>query len=171
MVYPTDTVYGLGTDARNREAVDNLFRAKNRAPDKPISIAVSSQEMISNLVHISRRYRNLVSRALPGPYTFILRSKPSFTHLSWNGRTGVRIPDHHLVADLSREFPITCTSANLSGQGEPREPGQITVNYDLLIDDGPAPSDRPSTVIDLSQREPKILREGAGPISIINRYI
>lgn len=167
VVYPTDTIYGLGTDARNRRAVEAVFAAKDRPRSKPLSMAVASLKRIQDFAVVDRDTEKILGAIFPGPFTAILRSSGAIPHLSYRGKIGIRIPDHLLVAKLTTSFPVTCTSANISGTPEPRTPSEVNVKCSLLIDGGPAREKRPSTVIDLSGRRPEVLRQGAGDASFL----
>ncbi len=171
MVYPTDTVYGLGADARSPHAVESLYVAKGRPAAKPISVAVPSLVEMGRLGVLERRQRAVLSEILPGPYTVILRSTMELPHLTFDGRIGLRMPGNPFSIKLCSEFPITCTSANLSGHPSPRTVSEVTVKADLVIDGGPARFGMESTVVDLSGDRPRILRRGAGQASLLERAI
>lgn len=152
VVYPTDTVYGLGADALCDGTVEKVFEAKGRPISKPISIAVSDVDMLCCVAHVTPDAEEFVERFLPGPFTIVLESRkilpPALT--GGTGLIGVRIPAHDLALLLIQEFdaPITATSANLSGESAPASPEEVDVPYDLLIDGGVLPG-TPSTVVDL----------------------
>lgn len=169
VVYPTDTVYGLGTDARMKAYVERAFVAKGRSRSKPISVAVSSLDQAEELTKLNEGVREVLSKIMPGPYTVILRSSGRFPHLSHRGRIGLRMPGHPLSLELCRDYPITCTSANLSGKPSPRTASDVTVGADLVLDCGPTPLGRPSTVVELSEGRCRLLRLGSGDIAPLAR--
>ncbi len=171
VVYPTDTVYGLGADATNARAVRAVYLSKLRKGGKAVSVAVPDLPSIARIADLSPWIEAVLAEILPGPYTAILPSNGALPHVERNGRIGVRIPDHPLVARLARDFPVTCTSANLAGQNSPREADEVRVRADLLIDGGPSPVGIHSTVIDLAQRPARILREGSGDIPRLRRIL
>ena len=162
IVYPTDTVYGLGGDAFSDDAVLRVYEAKGRPLGKPISVAVSDTEMLCAIATVDDRALDLIARFLPGPVTVVLESRSCIPSLltGGTGRIGVRIPAHDLALRIIRSFdsPITATSANLSGEKDPVSPGEVRVPYDLLVDGGVLPG-TPSTVVDLVEK--RILRRGA----------
>jgi L-threonylcarbamoyladenylate synthase len=162
IVYPTDTIYGLGGDAFSDDAVLRVYEAKGRPLGKPISVAVSDTEMLCAIAFVDDLAQDLIARFLPGPVTVILPSRSSIPSLltGGTGRIGVRIPAHDLALRIIRGFdsPITATSANVSGGRDPVSPEEVMVPYDLLVDGGTLPG-TPSSVVDLV--EWRILRRGA----------
>ncbi|HJJ43365.1 MAG TPA: L-threonylcarbamoyladenylate synthase [Methanocorpusculum sp.] len=162
VVYPTETVYGLGADALSETAVIKVFEAKQRDLGKPISVAVSDIEMIYGIADVSPFAERFISKFLPGPITIVLPVKNCLPgDLSGGtGSIGIRYPDHTLALELISAFdcPITATSANISGQISPVSIDQINVPHDYLLDGGLLPG-TPSTVVDLETR--KIERPGA----------
>jgi L-threonylcarbamoyladenylate synthase len=157
IVYPTDTVYGLGGDAFSDDAILRVFEAKGRPLGKPVSVAVSDPEMLCAIACVDDFALGFAGRFLPGPVTVILEARSCIPDLltGGTGRIGVRIPDHDLALGIIRDFdsPITATSAN-----DPVSPSEVRVPYDLLVDGGVLPG-TPSTVVDLAER--RILRRGA----------
>ena len=167
VLYPTDTIYGLGANIFNEEAVEKVYNIKNRDYFKPVSACFSSIEGVLLIAEIPFDYINLISKHLPGPFTFILNETPVM-HINFakNHKIGVRIPDNDIARRLSQIFPITSTSANLAGEKTLKTPkeilNQLNGEVDYVIDVGPLKSDLASTVVDLTRKEPKILRQGAG---------
>jgi len=162
IVYPTDTVYGLGGDAFSDDAVLRVSEAKGRPLGKPISVAVSDAEMLCAIACIDEFALGFIERFLPGPVTVVLGARSCIPPVltGGTGRIGVRVPAHDLALRILRSFdsPITATSANVSGEPDPATPGEVRVPYDLLVDGGSLPG-TPSTVVDLVER--RILRRGA----------
>ncbi len=183
VVFPSDTVYGLLTDASSCEAVKKLIAFKNRPPGKPISVFVDSFSMLKDIVFVSVKQERILKNILPGPFTVILKSKKKVCPLleSEKGSLGVRLVNYDLITDLVKHFkkPITATSANISG----RPPchsitaflNQVPKNkrdlIDLIIDVGTLPKNKPSTVIDLTNEEIEILREGDIKFIFQNTFI
>ena len=161
IVYPTDTVHGLGADALSEHAVLKVFEAKGRPVGKPISVAVSDREMLACIAVITPPAEKLIEQFLPGPVTVVLKARNVLPDLltGGTGRIGVRIPDHEIALDIIRAFdsPITATSANLSGEKDPTTRDEVSVPYDLFIEGGMV-SGVPSTVVDPDLR--LILRRG-----------
>lgn len=164
VLYPTDTVYGLGANIFDGKAVRRVFEIKQRSLLKPLSILVSDVDAISLVAKASARQMDIISNCLPGPYTFILQKKPIVPRsvTSGSGFVGVRVPDNELACRLAKIFPITTTSANISDDEVLTNPSdildQLGHDVDLVIDVGEISSNHPSKVIDLSARNPKIIR-------------
>lgn len=167
-VYPTDTVYGLAANIFRKKAVLDVYRMKERSVHKPLSVCLSKPEDIKNVAHLDSRGKEIVQKILPGPYTLILNRKDNVPAQITAGKDkiGVRIPNNLICRDISREFPITTTSANISGHPSPRSVSEVQKELDgqpdIIIDSGQCRSGVSSTVVDLTVNPPKILREGAG---------
>ena len=161
IVYPTDTVYGLGGDAFSEDAVLRVYEAKMRPLGKPISVAVSDTEMLCAIAVVDDFSLDFIGRFLPGPVTIILESRSCIPDLltGGTGRIGIRFPAHDLALEIIRglDAPITATSANISGEKDPASPEEVRVPYDLLVKGGTL-SGLPSTVVDLMER--RIIRRG-----------
>ena len=162
IIYPTETVYGLGGDAFSEEAIQKVYEAKKRDLAKPISIAVSDFEMLAIVAHVDTRMQQFVQAFLPGPVTVVVPAKRIVPDIltGGTGLIGIRIPAHPLAQQVIERFdsPITATSANLSGAKDPQTPEECTVPRDLLIDGGRLPG-TPSTVVDLTTKT--LIRRGA----------
>jgi L-threonylcarbamoyladenylate synthase len=161
IVYPTDTVYGLGADAFSDEALLRVYEAKGRPLGKPISIAVSDTDMLCAIACVDDPGLEFIGRFLPGPVTVIFGARSCIPPLltGGTGRIGIRVPAHDLALRIisGLDSPITATSANIAGEQDPVSPSDIRVPYDLLVDGGILPG-TPSTVVDLVDR--RILRKG-----------
>jgi L-threonylcarbamoyladenylate synthase len=161
VVYPTETVYGLGGDALSEEAILKVYKAKKRPVSNPISIAVSSIDMMGGVAKIDALAYQFADRFLPGPVTIVVPARKCIPEIltGGTGMIGIRYPSHPVALELISRFdsPITATSANLSGAREPTTPDQCQVPYDLLIDGGRLPG-TPSTVVDLVSG--RIIRPG-----------
>lgn len=162
VVYPTETVYGLGADALSDAAIEKVYEAKHRMFGKPISIAVSDKEMLRAVAKVPEAAGGFIDRFLPGPVTVILESRSCIPDIltGGTGMIGIRCPAHEIPLAIIRllDSPITATSANRSGGKEPVTTGECHVPYDLIIDGGRLPG-TPSTVVDLITA--RILRRGA----------
>lgn len=180
-LYPTDTVYGLGVDARDREAVLRLRELKGSGGEKHYSIAVSDLDMMREYAEVTPLAERLAQNFLPGKLTLVLKAKNLPKELSDDGTIGVRIPDHPVVQELIRTIggPITATSANVSGQPTARTVSEILAQFGdraLEITFDPAwpqelPPSQPSTVVDARGGTPIILREGAIPEAEIMKAV
>ncbi len=172
VMYPTETVYGLGADACSDEAVAKVFAAKTRPLENPIPVAVNSFELAHQIAELTPIAELAFKKFLPGPLTLVVKVKPrKISKLVTAGteNVGIRVPDHPVALKLI-EFvggPITATSANLSEKPAPitlrGSLEQLGEHVDLALDSGKCKLGTPSTVLDLSSGSPRILREG--PIS------
>lgn len=162
IVYPTETVYGLGADALSEDAVMRVYEAKNRPVGKPISVAVSDMDMLDAVAVVDDLSRAFIEQFLPGPVTVLLPAKSCLPAVltGGTGLIGIRWPDHEIALAIISRFdaPITSTSANISDDIPPTCPEEVSVPHDYLVDGGDLPG-TPSTVVDLSTR--RILRRGA----------
>ncbi|MDI9624224.1 MAG: L-threonylcarbamoyladenylate synthase [Methanothermobacter sp.] len=164
VLYPTDTLYGLGVNAFDEEAVKRLYRLKRRPLNKPISICLHDTKWIGRIAYLNPKIERLIKKLLPGPFTIILKKKNTISQILTGSseKIGIRIPDNIISRELSKEFPITSTSANISGMkthNNIKDIIQQIGEVDMAIDAGPLKG-VPSTVIDLTLDPPKILRKG-----------
>lgn len=174
VVYPTETVYGLGADALHEVAVERVFEAKNRNRSKPISMAVPDVETAREFVRLTEREEAFARQFLPGPVTLVVERRSMVPDVLTAGRdrVGVRIPDHDLSRELARRAgPITATSANVSGTGSARRleavDEQIRELAAVVLDGGETPGGG-STVVDVSRGE--IHRQGADA-DVVERWL
>jgi L-threonylcarbamoyladenylate synthase len=171
IVYPTDTVYGLGADALNEDAILQVYEIKHRPFSSPISVAASDLEMLGAIATVPPEAEEFVRRFLPGPVTVLLRAKRCLPDILTGGTgiIGVRIPNHALALAIISAFdaPITATSANLSGEKDPATINDVHVGADLIIDGGRLKG-IPSTVVNLVTG--KIERAGEGSEGVA-RYL
>lgn len=168
---PTDTVYGVASDALNPDAVERLFAVKERPAERAIPLLLAD---IDDVWHVIRSFppgANRLARALwPGPLTLVLPAREGLPSALLGGKdtVGVRIPDHPWLRELIRQLghPLAATSANISGQPPGRTAAEVLAQLKgripLIVDGGPAPGGVPSTVVDCTGPEPTILR--AGPL-------
>jgi len=171
VVYPTDTLYGIGVNALDADAVRRAKRLKGRDTKKPFSIMAPSIEAIAWHADLTPVAAELAHRFFPGKLTLVLPAKASLPEeVTLNGAIGVRIPDDVFSRSLAMmsEYPVTATSANLAGASVPatipeiiRHFGPKIAEIDLFIDDGPRAGDTPSTVVADMGGILRILREGA----------
>jgi L-threonylcarbamoyladenylate synthase len=169
IICPTDTVYGLLADATNQKAVDKIFKIKKRPRNKPIPIFVKDIKMAKRIARVSPLQEKFLKSVWPGDTTVVL--KPRVKMPMGIGKVkkeiGLRIPDHKIVSRLLSKinFPLTGTSANISGQPSSTKIKDILSQFknqkylpDLVIDEGNLPKNKPSTIIDLTHNPPKIIR-------------
>lgn len=183
IIYPTETLYGIGADATNPEAVKKLIDFKNRPFGKPFSIAVTDVEMAEKYASLNATARQLYNKFMPGPLTIISNGlhKVAPGVESEDGTLGIRIPGYKLVTDIVKAFgkPITATSANASYKKRPYKISDILENIsdrqeqliDLIIDAGELPHNEPSSVIDTTLDEPVVLRQGEIKLSEKNEIL
>jgi len=172
VIYPTETVYGIGADATNQKAVAKLTAYKNRPFGKPYSVAVTGQKMADNYVVLNKTAKELYQKFLPGPLTVVSTGKHTLANgvESEEGTLGIRIPDYKLVIQIVAGLggPVTATSANASYKKRPYKILDILNNLsakqkdlvDLIIDAGELPRNEPSTVVDTTLDNPVVLRQG-----------
>ncbi|MDG5777927.1 L-threonylcarbamoyladenylate synthase [Haloarculaceae archaeon H-GB2-1] len=165
VVYPTETVYGLGADALDAAAVERAFEAKGRPRDNPVSLGVPDVETALEYTAPTARERRFMHEFLPGPVTVVVERTPEVPDVVTAGsdRVGVRIPDHDLALGLLERFhPVTATSANVSGNPSVRRVAdldpEIREAAAVVLDGGETPGTE-STVVDVEAGE--ILRPGA----------
>ncbi len=164
IVYPTDTVYGLGCSIES-PGVERVFEIKKRSRDMPLSVAFSSIEMVEEYAVVGVGERKFILDNIGKPYTFILKKKSRIPDAVTAGKdtVGVRIPNHAALRRVvdAAGVPIITTSANASGEAPPTSVEEISDRIkdgaDLVIDSGPCRVGKPSKVIDL--RSGKVLRE------------
>ena len=172
VVFPSDTVYILAVDPTNQKAVDKLLGFKNRWTGKAISVAVLDKKMAEEYVVLSDNAQNIYANLLPGPFTVVSAGKHKVAKgiEAEDGTLGIRIPDNKNIYELVKMLgkPITATSANLSGRTpnysvesflKPLSKKKL-VMIDMIVDGGKLPKNKPSTVIDATEPEIKILRRG-----------
>ncbi len=164
VLYPTDTVYGLGANIFDTSAVKRIFEIKQRSLLKPVSILIPDMAAIDLVARVSNDQKEVINNYLPGPYTFILRRTPIVPRVVTSGSAyvGIRVPNNDIACRLAGLFPITTTSANISDDEVLSNPEdileQLGCDVDLVIDVGDLSSDHASMIIDFSQSNPKIIR-------------
>jgi L-threonylcarbamoyladenylate synthase len=171
IVYPTDTVYGLGVNPFDDFAVRRLFRIKKRPLEKPLPLMVKSIAMAKKLAYIDNRKEKILEALWPGAVNVVLRARDLISPLI-RARTktvALRIPANDFCIALlgAVNCPITSTSANISGEQPGSDAKEITQRFkeevcmpDLIIDAGKLETRQPSTVLDLARSKPRVLRVG-----------
>ncbi|KUK14362.1 MAG: threonylcarbamoyl-AMP synthase [Synergistetes bacterium] len=180
VAFPTETVYGLGADALNPEAVAKIFEAKERPFFDPLIVHIADVKELDLLwLYIDDRAKALIERFWPGPLTIVLPKKDIVPDIVTAGlnTVAVRMPSHPVALRLIRESetPIAAPSANRFGYLSPTMPEhvlkQLGGRIDLIIDGGRTPVGVESTIIDLSEETPLLLRPGGLPVEEIERVI
>lgn len=176
VVYPTDTVYGLGCDATDPGAVRRVFEIKGRPPDQPVPVLLADPQQAAELAELPEGARRLMRRFWPGPLTLVVRSRGVVAELvtAGTGTVGLRVPDHPVPRALVRAcgFPLVGTSANSTGKPAPVTVAQVLSDLDGRVDlvlDGGRLAGRPSTVVDCTGDRPRVLRPGPVPAEAIER--
>lgn len=173
IIYPTDTVYGLGCDIFHKHALERVYHIKKDLEKKPPSFICSDLKDISKYAKISTVVYRVMKHALPGAYTFILPAAREVPKKLWNKRksVGIRIPDNLITQLLAKELgtPIVSTSVTDENGEILNDEDTIKKYYgnvvDLMFNIGPI-GIKPSTIVDYTDDTPEIIREGAGDVSI-----
>ncbi|MGI6008571.1 MAG: L-threonylcarbamoyladenylate synthase [Methanomethylophilus sp.] len=167
VVYPTDTVYGIGADIYNEAAVKKLYLAKNRPFDMALSVAVADRKMMEKIAYLNENADKLIKAFLPGPLTIIIKKRPDVPDIvtASSDKVGIRIPDHPFAIELARRAgPIVATSANQHFHPDAVDISMARVafgdNVATYIDAGPSASGKPSTIVWLKDNEYEIVRPG-----------
>ena len=177
IIYPTDTVYGLGCDITNLKAVEKVAKIKGIKLEKAnLSFICSDLSHISDYVkQIDTATFKLLKRALPGPYTFILPGSSNLPKVFKNKKTvGIRVPDNNIIRAIVKELGNPIISTSIHDEDEVLEystdPELIFEKWQNIVDvviDGGYGYNIPSTIIDLSGYEPEVIREGKGSLDIL----
>lgn len=179
IAFPTDTFYGLGSSCYSRQAVERIFSLKARQSAKPLPLVISDFSMLLDVAgRIPPVFEPLAEEFWPGLLTLIFKASEKLPSIVTGGRgtVGVRFPDFAWLQALIRSagFPLTATSANLSGGREISDPARLVQEFggviDLIVDGGRLPERKPSTVVDISSGGLSVVREGAIPASAFSKY-
>lgn len=170
---PTDTIYGVGCDLLKPEAIQKIHRLKKMEAKKPLSFICSDLKDISRYAYVSNYAYKIMKRLLPGPYTFILKATKLVPRIAMTKQNtvGIRIPDNKICLALVKELghPIISTSVNKPDEGLYNDPAEIEERFgkqlDLVIDGGVIVAEH-SSIIDLSDDFPKVIRAGKGDVSL-----
>lgn len=175
VIFPTETVYGIGANAFNEEAVRRIYEVKMRPEEKPLSIMVSNIDEISKYAIISNEIEEkIIKKYMPGPITIVLKKKPGvFDYISSGKDTiGIRIPDNEIILEILKQskLPIVAPSANISGKPSGIVLEDILKDFngkvDICINGGKAKLSEPSTIVQVIDNKPVILRQGRIKICI-----
>ncbi len=172
MAYPTDTVYGLGCDLGNKKGIERIYKIKRSEKTRPFSFICSDLKDISLYAKVPNFAYKTMKRYLPGPYTFILEGTKLVPKIMLTKRktAGIRVPDNAICLAIVRELgsPVISTSAMLPDGRSLYDPAEIDEHLghalDLVIDGGVLASE-PSSVIDLTEDAPRVLRRGKGDVT------
>ncbi len=172
IAYPTDTVYGFGCSLYNKKGIERIYLIKRREKSQPFSLICADLKDISLYAKVSNYAYKTMKRLLPGPYTFILEGTKLVPKIMLTRRmtAGIRVPNNPICLGIVNELghPIISTSAMLPGGEALYDPADIASKLgkvlDLVIDGGILVSE-PSSIIDLTEDRPKVLRQGKGDVS------
>ena len=163
IVYPTDTVWGIGCDPFNQKAVDRLFKVKGKK-ENGVSILIKSKDLVSEYCNVKSKNLKIIEKLFPGPVTLIMKSKVKFAKgVTRDGNIAVRVPNNDTAISLVENNPIITTSANKHGRNIAKnldEARKIFGNSCIYVE-GEQPKGIESTIINLTKNSPKILRIGA----------
>jgi len=167
IAFPTETVYGLGTNALIKESVYKIYEVKGRREDKPLSLHIGTFDGLEEIIELDPFIKRLLLQFFPGPINIIAKKKSNIPEWIGKGDTlGVRFPSLFICQKLLRlaKVPVVATSANISGGEEPKSAEDVIrmigEKIDGILDAGPVPLGRPSTVVNISSGTIEIIREG-----------
>ena len=171
IIYPTDTLYGIGVNALDENAIAKIYKIKKQDENKPISVIARNIKMARRIACIDSKVEKILERIWPGPITVVLRKKDVIPYMLTSGgeTVAIRIPDNKFISALMKkiDFPITATSANISGEKNLLKSDEIVEKFknskpspDLFINAGDIKNPTASTIVDLTTPVPKILRMG-----------
>ena len=166
VAYPTDSTYGIGCDLMNKRAIEKVYDLKKKDRKQPVSVICSDIKSLSRYAGVSNAAYRILKKHLPGPYTFILPATPLIPKVMLTPRktVGIRIPDNRIVQEIVEALgrPLISTSANLPDGTVLEDPYEIEERYRGKIEiviEGVCPG-IPSAIIDLTEDEPILIREG-----------
>jgi len=163
---------GWGADPFNPDAISKIFRIKQRPADKPLLVLIHSLDQLQDLTHgVTDNARKLMEHIWPGPLTLIFQAAPGLPDAltAGTGTIGIRLPGHPFTRGLleALDRPLTAPSANISNAEEPKTAQEISSalgkELDWIVDGGPSPGGKSSTVLDTTTNPPTLIREGALP--------
>ncbi len=176
IAFPTETLYGLGADARDEAAIDKIFGIKGRDFKNPILVVIGDGRHLEAFAEIiPEEAQKLMDRFWPGPLTIVFRAARSVSPklTAGGGKIGIRLTSHPIAMAISRRLggPVTATSANLSGSPECSSAAevlsQLEGKLDGVVDGGQTPGGKGSTIVDATVSPIKILREGVIAAALI----
>jgi len=172
IIYPTDTIYGIGANALDEKAVKKVFELKRRPLSKPLPMIIRNIKWAKELAYVKNRDRETLKKVWPGKVTVVFNKKEIVPGIltSEHKTVGMRVPDYPFLDELLKRFgyPITSTSANISGEEGSGDinrviesfSGHLSCQPDLVLDVGVLPKSNPSAILDLTGDKPKISRIG-----------
>ncbi len=174
IAYPTDTIYGLGCDLYQKDAIERIHRLKKHSKNKRLSIICADLKDISNYAHVPDYAYRIMRSLIPGPYTFILEATKLVPKIMLTNQktVGIRVPNNNIPLALVKEldYPIITTSVTKPDEGLYNDPEEIDQMFgkalDVVIDGGAIVAEH-SSIIDFTADHPQVLRAGKGDVSFI----
>jgi tRNA threonylcarbamoyl adenosine modification protein (Sua5/YciO/YrdC/YwlC family) len=176
VIYPTDTVYGLGCSIENKNAIEKIYLIKRQRTDKPFSFICSDLTHISEYARVSNAAFKIMKHLIPGPYTFILpagrmKALPKIL-VSRRKSVGIRVPESEVALAIVKQLghPILSTSVTTEDGELLNDPAVIGEHFNNVVDmiiDGGVLTSEPSTILDLTDETPVVVRMGAGDVSML----
>jgi tRNA threonylcarbamoyl adenosine modification protein (Sua5/YciO/YrdC/YwlC family) len=176
VIYPTDTVYGLGCSIENKNAIEKIYLIKRQRTDKPFSFICSDLTHISEYARVSNAAFKIMKHLIPGPYTFILpagrmKALPKIL-VSRRKSVGIRVPESEVALAIVKQLghPILSTSVTTEDGELLNDPAVIGEHFNNVVDmiiDGGVLTSEPSTILDLTDETPVVVRMGAGGVSML----
>lgn len=176
IIYPTDTVYGIGASVNDKEGIKRIYEIKHRPLNKPLAVLCANVGQIEEIAYLNNDARKLIAAFMPGALTVIVKSKENIVESMGLQTIGVRIPNYKLAIEiLERNGPMATTSVNESGEPSLNNYDEIKEDYDDLVDlivppSGEKTSSLASTVVDITGPV-KVLREGAITLEEIKKVL
>lgn len=176
IIYPTDTVYGIGASVYDKDGIRRIYEIKRRPLDKPLAVLCANIDQIEEIAYLTDDARKLIKAFMPGALTIIIKSKDAIKNSMGLETIGVRIPNYNLAIDiLEHNGPMATTSVNESGEPSLNNYDEIKEDYDDLVDlivppSGEKTSSLASTVVDITSSI-KLLRQGAISLEDIEKVI
>ncbi len=167
IIFPTDTVYGIGCNPYNKKSVEKIYDIKSRNISKPFPILAYSKEIAEKIAFFDEYSKKIVEQFWPGPLTIILKLTDENLKKSLNvvDKIAIRVPNHKCTLDLLKKCNfLVGTSANISGQLSSTNPDECLKNmqnYDIFVDGGMITSKAESTIIEIENKKIKIIRKGS----------
>lgn len=169
IIFPTETVYGIGTLINNRKGIKKIYTLRRRPKNKALLILIASKKELNRYAYLNLAAKKIINHFWPGPLTIILKKKKSVPNFitAHQKTVAIRMPENKFLLNLIKKTgqPIVAPSANLSGQKSPLTVQEISKDFfgkvDLILDGGQTKYQKESTILDLTGKKAKVLREGA----------
>ena len=166
IIFPTDTLYAIGARMDDLDGIDRIYELKDRDPKKKFVVLVHDVEDANKIAYLDDRALILIEKFLPGPLSIIVRTKPEYISRHIGSTIGIRIPNHHLALQILKDYgPIANSSVNTSEEEPLNDYSEIYKRYhnkvDIIFPNYEHISGLNSSIVDLTGKKPKMIREGA----------